>query len=76
VETGTTKVVVAAAGVLVARAGDGLKAVQVAQVACHCLITALLMQEMASNLAHQSTQLHRLGQPQHPLPVRVVRAAE
>jgi hypothetical protein len=36
VETDITKVAEVEADVLVARAGDGLKAVQVAQVVCHC----------------------------------------
>jgi hypothetical protein len=65
-------VAVAVADVLVAVVGTRLLVALVAQVVCHCLTTGQRLQEMASNLAHQSTQLHSLGQHQHPPPVRVV----
>ena len=61
----TTKGAEAEADVLVARAGDGLKAVQVAQVACRSSPMDQQSPVMALNLVHLSTPLHLQGQRQH-----------
>jgi hypothetical protein len=66
VETDITKAAAAEADVLEAVADTGFKVVQVAQVVYHCLIMVSRGKAMASNLAHQSTPLHLLVQPQHP----------
>jgi hypothetical protein len=62
----------AVADVLVAVVGTRLLVALAAQVACLCLIMVSRGKAMASNLAHQSTPLHLLVQPQHPHHVRAV----